>query len=1050
MKKLLMCAVIFTAGCCLSTTEAQGPATIKEVKRSMTTYPFSEPNPIARAESSIYPYFRFDGYAEKPIQKEWKIVEMENDYIKLDIFPEIGGKMWGAIEKSTGREFIYYNHVVKFRDIAMRGAWVSGGIEFNFGIIGHVPSSATPVDYITRTKDDGSVSCFVGGTELITRTSWVVEINLPKDKAYFTTRTIWSNNSSIEQPYYQWMNAAYKSEGNVEFCYPGQYYIGHGGEVHSFPIDEEGRNIAWYNNHDFAGDKSYHVMGKYNDYYGAYHHDFDFGSVHYAPYDEKLGMKIFLWAQARSGAIWEDLLTDNDGQYIELQSGRMYNQPSSNSMETPFKHFSFTPGLTDEFKEYWFPAIGTAGISKVSPIGTLNAVRKDGKLTVAFSPLQQINAPLVIKTKNQTLFTENISLDVLQSWKKEYPLAGNTAPLTIEIGNKELVWNEAPECENMNRPNTLPKDFDWNDAYGLYVTGEQWLNQKNLKKAEEYLLKSLAKNKYFIPALNKMATVCYRTARYDKALEYIKTALSLDAYDSEANYLYGLINYDRNQADAKDGFSVASFSADYRSAAFGKLAKCYLKDRNYEKAIHYAMRAMESNLRNGDAMLVYLAATRLSGDKSSGSFLIQNILQDNPLNHPIRYEEALLNNNMNGFTELIRSEFPYQTYLDLAEWYIETGLFDEASQLLSFAGNETIPAYWAAYVAHLKGNESEAKQLAAQANSLSSELVFPFRPTSLKVFTWAQAAAPSWQTDYYTALLYWHFGDKAKAEALLDKHNDAQFAPYYMTRSQLKKGQAQLDDLLKAEKTDPTWRVGLALINYYLDSGDNAMGLQTAKRYATKYRGNYMIDLKYAKALNLNGKYKESIALLKRTNVLPNEGAYEGRAVYREAHIKLAVDDLKRKRYAGTIRAIEDSKEWIENLGVGKPYPEDIDNRLEDFITATVYEKQNKETEAKSFYQKIVDKGVSKRKSISNELLVALALQKTGQNAKADELAKSWMKNDASSKVAQWATAVYNGDNAKVASLMQERYAVEDTTPWESSSGDKSFNLISSVLQAIN
>jgi hypothetical protein len=28
---------------------------------------------------------------------------------------------------------VLYNNVVKFRDIAMRGPWTSGGIEFNFG-----------------------------------------------------------------------------------------------------------------------------------------------------------------------------------------------------------------------------------------------------------------------------------------------------------------------------------------------------------------------------------------------------------------------------------------------------------------------------------------------------------------------------------------------------------------------------------------------------------------------------------------------------------------------------------------------------------------------------------------------------------------------------------------------------------------------------------------------------------------------------------------------------------------------------------------------------
>ena len=76
-------------------------ATIKEYKKVFTTYPFSDPDPIPNL-SKIYPYFRFDGYTDKPVQKEWKVVELENDYIKLMILPEIGSKVWAAIEKSTG------------------------------------------------------------------------------------------------------------------------------------------------------------------------------------------------------------------------------------------------------------------------------------------------------------------------------------------------------------------------------------------------------------------------------------------------------------------------------------------------------------------------------------------------------------------------------------------------------------------------------------------------------------------------------------------------------------------------------------------------------------------------------------------------------------------------------------------------------------------------------------------------------------------------------------------------------------------------------------
>ncbi|MBK8779076.1 MAG: DUF5107 domain-containing protein [Saprospiraceae bacterium] len=121
-------------------------STIKTYKRTFTTYPFSDPNPIANVDK-IYPYFRFDGYTDTATLQTWTTVELENQYIKLMILPEIGAKIWAGWDKASGEAFIYNNQVVKFRDVAMRGPWTSGGIEANYGIIGHTPNCATPVDY---------------------------------------------------------------------------------------------------------------------------------------------------------------------------------------------------------------------------------------------------------------------------------------------------------------------------------------------------------------------------------------------------------------------------------------------------------------------------------------------------------------------------------------------------------------------------------------------------------------------------------------------------------------------------------------------------------------------------------------------------------------------------------------------------------------------------------------------------------------------------------------------------------------------------------------
>ena len=218
------------------------------------------------------------------------MVELSNDYLQLLILPEIGGKVWAAIDKTTGKPFIYFNHVVKFRDVSMRGPWTSGGIEANYGIIGHTPNCFSPVDYLVRRNPDGSASCIIGTLDLLTRTTWRLEINLPADQACFSTRSFWHNASPLDQPYYTWMNVGIKSAGNLQFIHPGTHYIGHDGSAHDWPIDpKSGRDLSWYENNNFGSYKSYHVLGRLADFFGGYWHDEDFGMAHCAAYGDKPG-----------------------------------------------------------------------------------------------------------------------------------------------------------------------------------------------------------------------------------------------------------------------------------------------------------------------------------------------------------------------------------------------------------------------------------------------------------------------------------------------------------------------------------------------------------------------------------------------------------------------------------------------------------------------------------------------------------------------------------------------------------------------------------------
>ncbi len=567
--------------------DAQHPASVREYEQEFPTYAFSDPSPLPLL-NNVYPYFRFDGFTDRPVQKKWKVVELQNDYIRLLILPEIGGKVWAAIERSTGEPFLYYNHSVKFRDIAMRGPWTSGGLEANYGIIGHTPNCATPVDYLTRTNADGSVSCFIGALDLLSRGIWRVEIRLPKDEACFNTRSYWYNTTPLEQPYYHWMNAGLKAAGDLQFIYPGNRYLGHNGEYAPWPVNAaNGKDISWYRNNDFGSYKSYHVFGKYADFAGVYWHDDDFGMVRYGRHDDKPGKKLWIWGLSGQGMIWEKLLTDKDGQYIELQSGRLFNQNTELSTLTPFKHHGFEPYGTDTWEESWYPVLGTRGFVTANEFGALNVVVGARAVMLRFSPVRPFRDTVRVFLDGKAVYSRGVSFTPLHLFADS--LKADSGHLVVTIG--ELRYDSDPNAGALARPVDAPVDFNWNTAYGQYLKGVEAMDQKDYPEAETALQQSLGLDSNFLPALTQYANLLYRNLYYDQSLHCATRALSINSDDGPANFIYGLANEALGRVtDAKDGFDIAALDPAMRSAAYTRLAILAIREKNIVRARGYVDR----------------------------------------------------------------------------------------------------------------------------------------------------------------------------------------------------------------------------------------------------------------------------------------------------------------------------------------------------------------------------------------------------------------------------------------------------------------------------
>ena len=410
---------------------------------SFPTYSFGDPNPLPAFlfNTKIYPYHIFQGYAFEKTEVPLKKIILENQWIEVQVVPEVGGKVWGATDKSNGNEFIYKNEVAKFRNIAMRGPWTSGGIEFNFGVIGHHPGTGTPTDYKTKELPNGDLLCTVGGIDLPSRTQWRVKIILPKDQSAFTTQALWYNPTDIEQAYYNWMTAAAAAREDLVFYTPGDRYLTHGGEAKAWPVDPLNRDLSQYKQNNFGPSKSYHVVGEYNDFFGGYYEQNNTGFGHWARYDEIPGQKLWLWNLSRAGGIWEDLLTDTDGQYIEYQAGRLYVQYFPGE-ENPISQAAFDPHLTDQWTEVWFPVKEIGGIKEASQWGAMNVVETATTLEIKINAFKASTSSVVLqsggKMEQKPIKTEPNGVYNLSFTKpsNEYK---------IEVAGLKLQYNSNPK-----------------------------------------------------------------------------------------------------------------------------------------------------------------------------------------------------------------------------------------------------------------------------------------------------------------------------------------------------------------------------------------------------------------------------------------------------------------------------------------------------------------------------------------------------------------------------------------------------------------------------
>ncbi len=1007
-----ICSFLLLCSAFASHTLSQ-KASISEQKISMKTYMFSDPDPVPDMEKN-YPYFKFDGFTNTSTTREWNMVIMENDYIKVYICTDIGGKIWGAIEKSTGGEFLYFNDVVKFRDVAHRGPWTSGGLEFNFGIMSHVSTCSTPQDYVMKENADGSVSCVIGAIDLHTRTKWNVEIRLPGDKAFIETTASWFNTHELPVSYYHYMNAAAKTEGNLEFLYPGSHHIGHEGETGTWPVDR-GIDISFYEHNDFGSYKSYHVLNAYSDYFGGYWHDDHFGFGRLGNYDEMPGKKLWIWGLAEEGEIWVDLLTDSKGQYIEFQSGKSFNQAMEKSSLTPFKHSEFIPYDTDITRELWFPLKATGGMVAASAYGVLNVTEKEGAIDIALSALQPITSSLVVESGGKIVGQAGLELKTLELFSTEIKM-DNSRDFTITLGDELLFYSSKREDLIVDRPLETNPDFDWNSAVGLFTKGFELEKQQSYipgghanRKAHDLYEKSLELDPAYAPALNRLAFSFYRRMDYPRALAHTLRSLALNTYDPEANYLFGLINAKLGKyANAKSGFSIAAQSPLYRNAAYTELARLYLREKKFHKASAYAHKALSFNRYNIVALEMLAIIYRLQGERDLANKTLDILYDLDATSAFVSYERALGGEaDMDALNRLITNELAFESYLQLAIQYDNYGLPGESISILKASPAQATVYLWLAYL-----DPDHQMDWLNAGLAMKPDFVFPYRDETYVVLDHLMKIDDDWKLKYYASLICWKKDLVEKARALVEQcGEEPDYVPFYLAKAKLFENEIAIKKaaLAKARSLEQdNWRVNLALVEQYMMDGESEKAAKLSHSSLEKYPERSVLGLAYAGALYHLGDYEKCISFLESYEVIPFEGAVRGRTIYHEAALSAALEYLQKNRYDNAIEFAEKASLWPRNLGSGKPY--NPDERFENYIIAYSYEKLGRRSWAEKYYTKVINHHVEDHQQENALLYLQVdALKKSGRQEEALGLIENAMEKDPGNQYVNWVKAVETG-----------------------------------------
>ena len=519
------------------------------------------------SSGKVYPYPVVEKISDTKKDKVWHAVYLENDFLKIMILPELGGRVQMAFDKTKNRHFVYYNSVIKPALVGLTGPWISGGIEFNWPQH-HRPSTYLPLDFDIEENEDGSKTVWCSEIERMSRTKGMAGFTLYPDKAYLEIKVKLYNRTPFPQTFLWWANPAVKVNDAYQSVFPPDVnaVFDHGKrDVSDFPIATgtyykvdyaPGTDISRYKN--IPVPTSYMAINSKYNFVGGYENDSKGGLLHVANHNISPGKKQWTWGNGDFGQAWDRNLTDDDGPYIELMCG-VYtdNQPDFSWMH-PFEEKSFI--------QYFMPYRDVGIVKNATKEAILNLEIQGDKALVKFYTLGIYNrAKIVLEAAGKIFLEETIDASPKTSFTKEIKIDKNIEALhyslTLFDDKGNVLVSYQPENKNIKKelpkaakPAKEPKDIK--SVEQLYLRGlhlEQYRHATY--KPENYYLEALSREPFDVRNNNAMGLLLLRKGLFEKAEVYFRKAIETleernpNPYEGEPYYNLGQSLFYQNRLD---------------------------------------------------------------------------------------------------------------------------------------------------------------------------------------------------------------------------------------------------------------------------------------------------------------------------------------------------------------------------------------------------------------------------------------------------------------------------------------------------------------------